>query len=104
MSLKKTVYALSINENPIININIKINTTGINSIAKVILTFVIIIIKNTAHKENNKFTKQDILLEIGKIYLGIYTFFINDAPPITDVIDIEVASEKNVNNIFPLIK
>ena len=44
-------------------------------------------------------TKLEKMREIGNIYLGIYIFFINDAFHITDVIAMELLSEKKPNSV-----
>lgn len=51
------------------------------------------IITITATRENSMLTKANTVFCSGKIYLGRYTFLINDAPLITDVKELEVASD-----------
>lgn len=68
---------------------------GRSSIVKFILVAVKIITINKAAKEKMKFTEQDNTLEIGKMYLGTYTFFISAAFCIIEPMAMFVDSEKN---------
>lgn len=48
-----------------------------------------------------KLIVEDSTLDTGKIYLGTYTFVINDALPKIEPIDCDDASEKKLNRIIP---
>ena len=50
------------------------------------------ITKIKAQKDDNILIPLDVILDITNKYLGIYTFFINDALPKIDVIDPDVDS------------
>ena len=70
-----------INPIPIEMKNKQINGNGKSNIVNLTEVPVMIKIMATAIKENNRFTKEEIVLEIGNIYFGSLTFFIK-APPL----------------------
>ena len=59
-------------------------------------TWVTTITITIANNESSKVTNEDNTLETGKMYLGIYTFLINEALLMIEDIDILVASEKKL--------
>lgn len=57
-----------------------------------------------AINDTKKFINENTTFPTAKIYLGIYTFLINDADPSIELIAIEVDSDKKLNKVCPKIK
>lgn len=93
-----------INAMPIQNTIVQIILNGNINSAGVIGALVIIAINNSGTIEINKLIDDDITLETGKIYLGIYTLVIREAFPTIDIRPILVASLKKLKNTIPTIK
>jgi hypothetical protein len=77
------------------------NGNGNNRIAGVIGAPVTTITITIATSENSSVMNEEITLESGKIYLGIYTFLISGPALRIEFIDNEVASAKKLKIICP---
>ena len=60
------------------------------------------ITKSSGMKDSSKLIEEARTFEIGKIYLGTYTFLINDALLVMEVIPEATASEKKLKNTIPI--
>lgn len=86
---KISVYKTGIGNNKTVTLTGNLNTTNIIA---------------TAIKEKRKLTNPKRHFSKGKIYLGIYTFFISDDDPKTEVSDELVVSAKNEKRVEPVKK
>lgn len=102
VSRKNTILEAKSIPMPMQKIIVHTIANGSNKTAGVIVVPVRKITIKSGMSEREKLMKDDITLEIGKIYLGIYTFVIKEALLTMEFSAIPTASAKKLKNTIPV--